>query len=71
MRYNQVVQDLGNISAFIAYYETGMDPYSRLVDLFEGKGLLTQQGNRLKFVDSQGKEHLFYRKEWKNGKMIN
>ena len=50
-------------------YETGMDPYSGLVDLFEGKGLLTQQGNRLKFVDSHGKEHLFYRKEWKNDKL--
>jgi len=50
-------------------YATGMDPYSGLVDLFEGKGILTQQGNRLKFVDSQGKEHLFYRKEWKNDKL--
>ena len=28
-------------------YETGMDPYSGLVDLFEKKGLLKQQGNRL------------------------
>ncbi|NBP57331.1 hypothetical protein EBU71_12505 [bacterium] len=45
-------------------YATGMDPYSGLVDLFEGKGILTQQGNRLKFVDSQGKEH-----EWKNDKL--
>ncbi|NDB84413.1 MAG: hypothetical protein EB127_17170 [Alphaproteobacteria bacterium] len=50
-------------------YATGMDPYSGLVDLFEGKGILTQQGNRLKFVDSQGKEHLYYRKEWKNDKL--
>ena len=45
-------------------YETGMDPYSGLVDLFEKKGLLTQQGNRLKYVDSTGKEHLDYRKDW-------
>jgi recombination protein RecA len=50
-------------------YETGMDPYSGLVDLFEAKGLLTQSGNRLKFVDSQGKEHLFYRKEWRGDKL--
>jgi recombination protein RecA len=50
-------------------YETGMDPYSGLVDLFEGKGILTQQGNRLKFVDSKGQEHLYYRKEWKNDKL--
>jgi RecA/RadA recombinase len=45
-------------------YEQGMDPYSGLVDLFEKKGLLTQQGNRLKYVDSMGKEHLNYRKDW-------
>jgi recombination protein RecA len=50
-------------------YETGMDPYSGLVDLFESKGVLVQQGNRLKFVDSSGKEHLYYRKEWKNDKL--
>ena len=31
-------------------YETGMDPYSGLVDLFEKKGLLKQQGNRLKYL---------------------
>ena len=45
-------------------YETGMDPYSGLVDLFEKQGLLNQQGNRLKYVDKSGKEHLHYRKDW-------
>ena len=50
-------------------YESGMDPYSGLVDLFEERGILIQQGNRLKFVHSTGKEHLFYRKEWKNDKL--
>ena len=50
-------------------YATGMDPYSGLVDLFEAEGLLVQQGNRLKFVDSSAKEHLFYRKEWKDDKL--
>jgi RecA/RadA recombinase len=50
-------------------YESGMDPYSGLVDLFEERGILTQQGNRLKFIHSTGKEHLFYRKEWKNDKL--
>ena len=50
-------------------YETGMDPYSGLVDLFEKKGLLTQQGNRLKYVDSSGKEHLDYRKDWTGEKL--
>jgi RecA/RadA recombinase len=50
-------------------YETGMNPYSGLVDLFEKKGLLTQQGNRLKYVDSKGTEHLEYRKDWGGDKL--
>jgi recombination protein RecA len=50
-------------------YETGMNPYSGLVDLFEKEGLLVQQGNRLKFVDSHGEEHLYYRKDWKDDKL--
>ena len=37
-------------------YETGMDPYSGLVELFEKKGLIEKSGNRLKYVDSSGKE---------------
>jgi recombination protein RecA len=50
-------------------YETGMDPYSGLVDLFEKKGLLTQQGNRLKYIDKKGIEHLDYRKQWTGDKL--
>ena len=50
-------------------YDTGMDPYSGLVDLFEKKGLLVQQGNRLKYVDSKGKEHLDFRKAWTGDKL--
>lgn len=45
-------------------YETGMDPYSGLFDLFEAKGLLEKQGNRYKYVDSEGNETLEYRKNW-------
>ena len=45
-------------------YETGMDPYSGLIDLFEKKGLITQQGNRLKYITAEGKELLDYRKNW-------
>ena len=45
-------------------YETGMNPYSGLIELFEKKGLLTKQGNRLKYVDLAGNEHLEYRKAW-------
>jgi recombination protein RecA len=47
-------------------YDTGMDPYSGLLDLFEKKGLIVQQGNRLKYIDSKGKEYLEYRKGWKD-----
>ena len=50
-------------------YETGMDPFSGLVDLFEKKGLLKQQGNRLKYIDSKGIEHLDYRKQWTGDKL--
>ena len=50
-------------------YETGMDPYSGLVDLFEKQGLLTQQGNRLKFVNSKNEEILHYRKDWTGEKL--
>ena len=45
-------------------YETGMNPYSGLTDLFEAKGLLQKDGNRLKYVGSDGNEVKFYRKEW-------
>lgn len=45
-------------------YETGMDPYSGLFDLFEAKGLLIKQGNRYKYIDSEGNETLEYRKNW-------
>jgi hypothetical protein len=50
-------------------YDTGMDPYSGLVDLFEKKGLLVQTGNRLKYVDPQGKEHIDFRKAWTGDKL--
>ena len=50
-------------------YDTGMDPYSGLVDLFEKKGLLVQTGNRLKYVDSKGKEHIDFRKAWVGDKL--
>jgi len=50
-------------------YETGMNPYSGLVDLFEKHGLLTQQGNRLKYIEPDGTEHLEYRKAWTGEKL--
>tara|TARA_B100000424_G_scaffold271067_1_gene272342 strand:- start:1730 stop:2803 length:1074 start_codon:yes stop_codon:yes gene_type:complete len=45
-------------------YETGMNPYSGLVDLFEKQGILRKDGNRLLYVDSNGEEHKEYRKNW-------
>ena len=50
-------------------YETGMDPYSGLVDLFEAKGLLKKDGNRLKYTDLNGETHLEYRKAWVSEKL--
>ena len=48
-------------------YETGMNPYSGLVELFEKKGLLVKQGNRLKYINLAGEEVLEYRKAWMIG----
>jgi RecA/RadA recombinase len=45
-------------------YETGMNPYSGLVELFEAKGVIEKSGNRLKYVTSTGEELLDYRKKW-------
>ena len=45
-------------------YETGMNPYSGLVDLFEKQGHLVKDGNRLRYTDSEGNEHKEYRKNW-------
>ncbi len=51
-------------------YDTGMNPYSGLVDLFEKEGILKQEGNKLKYVDPEtGEEVKFYRKEWKDDKL--
>jgi RecA/RadA recombinase len=52
-------------------YETGMNPYSGLVELFEKKGLLEKQGNRLKYIDLKGEEHLDYRKAWMDPDKMN
>ena len=45
-------------------YETGMNPYSGLTDMFEGKGILQKEGNRLKYVQADGTEIKFFRKGW-------
>jgi recombination protein RecA len=50
-------------------YETGMDPYSGIFDLFEAKGMLEKQGNRYKYVTSEGEEILEFRKNWTGDKL--
>ena len=45
-------------------YETGMNPYSGLVDLAEGKGILVKDGNRLAYTTMDGEIIKSYRKEW-------
>jgi len=50
-------------------YETGMDPYSGLIDLFEKQELLVKQGNRLKYVTAAGEEMIEFRKQWTGEKL--
>lgn len=45
-------------------YETGMNPYSGLVDLAEAKGMLKKDGNRLSYTTTDGEIIKLYRKEW-------
>jgi len=47
-------------------YETGMNPYSGLVDLAEKKNLLKKDGNRLMFVSSSGEVTKLFRKAWES-----
>jgi len=47
-------------------YETGMNPYSGLVDMAEKKGLLVKSGNRLLFEPKTGEQILQFRKAWES-----
>ena len=47
-------------------YETGMNPYSGLLDLFEGAGILTKEGNRLSYTTDDGEVLKFFRKGWES-----
>jgi RecA/RadA recombinase len=47
-------------------YETGMNPYSGLVDLAEKRGLLKKEGNSLVFVTSDGEIIKQFRKKWES-----
>jgi recombination protein RecA len=64
-------------------WETGMDEYSGLIDLFEKKGILIKDGNKLKYIDNNGFEHKYFRSgitnelldliitEWDEAKLLN
>ena len=45
-------------------YSTGMNPYSGLVDMFEGKGMLKKEGNSLVYTTSHGEIIKQFRKAW-------
>ena len=44
-------------------WDSGMDPYSGLLDLFEAKSLFVKEGNKLKYVALDGTEHKYFRKQ--------
>ena len=50
-------------------YETGMDPYSGLVDFFESKGVLVKSGNKLAYTTSSGEIMSEFRKNWTSDKL--
>jgi len=45
-------------------YETGMNPYSGMVDLAEKRGMLKKEGNSLVFVTGDGEVIKQFRKKW-------
>ena len=47
-------------------YETGMNPYSGLLDLFEKGNILTKEGNRLAYTTDSGEVIKFFRKGWES-----
>lgn len=60
-RYNKPFEDV----ELKIPYNTGMNPYSGLLDMFEKRGLVTKSGNRLAYVDiDSGEQVLQYRKDW-------
>lgn len=59
-RYNKPFEDI----ELQIPWDTGMDPYTGLFDLFEKRGLLSKDGNRLSYTDNEGVIHKYFRKEW-------
>jgi hypothetical protein len=51
-------------------YESGMDPYSGLLDMFEAKGILVKEGNRLTYSSPvTGEIVKEFRKGWTGDKL--
>lgn len=51
-------------------YESGMDPYSGLLDMFEAKGIVTKTGNKLEYVSPvTGEVVKEFRKGWTGDKL--
>ena len=51
-------------------YETGMDPYSGMVEMLEAKGIITKTGNKLSYVSPvTGEEIKEFRKQWTNDRL--
>ncbi len=49
-------------------YDSGLNPYSGLFELFEKKNLLTKTGNRYGYTDINGTEYLYFKKDWNRNK---
>ena len=47
-------------------YETGMNPYSGLLDMYEKAGILTKEGNRLSYTTDDGEILKMFRKGWES-----
>jgi RecA/RadA recombinase len=58
-RYNKPFEDI----EIQIPWDTGMDPYNGLFDLFDKRGLLEKEGNRYAYK-SLGSEIKLFRKEW-------
>ena len=51
-------------------YETGMDPYSGMLEMLESKGIVEKVGNKLSYISPvTGEEIKEFRKAWTNDKL--
>jgi hypothetical protein len=50
-------------------YDTGMSPTSGLLELFEAKGVLKKDGNKLVYITKDGETIKEFRKGWTEDKL--